>query len=143
LRPFADPSVSFLFGGMFIGRAMSRHGLDRRLALSILTTNWASRSPGTVLAAVGVSVTLVSMWISNTAATAMVFPVTMGIIGVLGAGSGEGVPRFGRSPYASALLLMTAYASSVGGIATPIGTATNVVAMSFFRRPEYFGQPVD
>lgn len=143
LRPFADPSVFFLFGGLFVGRAMNRHGLDRRLALSILTTHWASRSPGTVLAAVGLSVTLVSMWISNTAATAMVFPVTLGIIGVLGAGSGEGAERFGRTPYATALLLMTAYASSVGGIATPIGTATNVVAMGFFEKKEYFGRSAD
>jgi len=143
LAPFADPSAFFLLGGMFIGRAMSKHGLDRRLALSILTTRWAGRSPGTVLAAVGISVTLVSMWISNTAATAMVYPVTMGIIGVLGAGSGLGEHSFSRAPFASALLLMTAYASSVGGIATPIGTGTNVVAMAYFRQREYFGRSAD
>src|SRR5262249_30238926 len=41
------------------------------------------------------------------------------------------------------LLLMTAYASSVGGISTPIGTATNVVAMGYLRQPEYLGQKVD
>jgi sodium-dependent dicarboxylate transporter 2/3/5 len=93
--------------------------------------------------AVGLSVGVTSMWISNTAATAMVFPIAMGMIEVLSAGQGERGRNFARSPYATALLLMTAYASSVGGISTPIGTATNVVAMGFFRRPEYFGQPVD
>jgi len=167
LAPFADPSVFFLLGGLFIGRAMTRHGLDRRLALSILCMRWAGRSPLTVLAAVGLSVTLVSMWISNTAATAMMYPVTLGILRVLAAGQarcsipGEALPRSSfagdlaapgttlqespleRSPYATALLLMTAYASSIGGVATPIGTATNVVAMGFFRREEYFGRPVD
>src|SRR5262249_48609885 len=40
LAPFGNPTLFFLLGGMFIGRAMSRHGLDRRLALSILTTRW-------------------------------------------------------------------------------------------------------
>jgi sodium-dependent dicarboxylate transporter 2/3/5 len=74
------------------------------------------------------------MWISNTAATAMMFPVTMGIIHVLAAGSGEQGAKFARSPYASALLLMTGYASSVGGIATPVGTATNVVALGFLEQ---------
>jgi solute carrier family 13 (sodium-dependent dicarboxylate transporter), member 2/3/5 len=143
LSPFADPSVYFLFGGMFIGRAMTRHGLDRRLALSVLCTRWAGRTPATVLLGVGLSVCLVSMWISNTAATAMIYPVTIGIISVLAAASGSRSESFARSPYASMLLLMTAYASSVGGIATPIGTATNVVAMGFFRRPEYLNQSID
>lgn len=143
LEPFADPSVFFLLGGMFIGRAMTRHGLDRRIALSILCTRWAGRTPATVLLGVGLSVGLVSMWISNTAATAMIYPVTMGIIAVLAAASGAEHGRFARSPYASTLLLMTAYASSTGGIATPIGTATNVVAMGFFKRPEYLNQSID
>lgn len=134
LAPFALPTVFFLFGGLFIGRAMTRHGLDRRLALLILCTSWAGRSPANVLGAIGLGVTLVSMWISNTAATAMMFPVTMGIVHVLTAGSKEGKHGFARSPYASALLLMTAYASSVGGIATPVGTATNVFAIGFLRQ---------
>ncbi len=143
LEPFGNPTLFFLLGGMFIGRAMSRHGLDRRIALSILTAPGAARTPNTLLAAVGLSVMLISMWISNTAATAMICPVTLGIIGVLAAGMEGGEDGFARSPYASALLLMTAYASSVGGIATPIGTTTNVVAMGYFRQTDYFGRPVD
>lgn len=150
LAPLADPAVFFLMGGLFLGRAMTRHGLDRRLALSILCTRWAGRSPTTLLVSVGLSVMLISMWISNTAATAMMYPVTIGIIGVLAAGTAtcagddsDSASRLARSPYASALLLITAYASSVGGIATPIGTATNVVAIGFFRRSEYFGRSAD
>jgi solute carrier family 13 (sodium-dependent dicarboxylate transporter), member 2/3/5 len=141
LTPFADPAVFFLMGGMFIGQAMMRHGLDRRFALSILCSRWAGRSPATVLCGVGLAVCSVSMWVSNTAATAMVYPVTMGLIGVMAIGSGSAA--FARSPYASALLLMTAYASSVGGIVTPIGTTTNVVAMGYFEQPGYFGRSVD
>ena len=150
LAPLADPAVFFLMGGLFLGRAMTRHGLDRRLALSILCTRWAGRGPGSLLAAVGLSVMLISMWISNTAATAMMYPVTLGIISVLAAGTATATNRssdsaadLARSPYASSLLLITAYASSVGGIATPIGTATNVVAIGFFRQPDYFGRSAD
>src|SRR5262245_42994443 len=142
MQSFAEPSVFFMIGGLFIGRAMARHGLDRRIALAILCARWAGRSPGTVLAAVGLGVMLVSMWISNTAATAMMFPVTIGIISVLSAGQPSRGGSFARSPYASALLLMTAFASSVGGIATPIGTATNIVALGFFQQSG-LGQSAD
>lgn len=142
LAPFADPSVFFLLGGMFLARAMTRHGLDRRIALSVLCTPWAGRSPTSVLTALGAAVILVSMWVSNTAATAMVYPVTVGMIQVLAAGSGD-QGRFERSRFATGLLLITAYASSIGGVATPIGTATNVVAMGFFRQPEFFGRSID
>ncbi|MEX2139696.1 MAG: DASS family sodium-coupled anion symporter [Pirellulales bacterium] len=145
--PFADPTVFFLMGGMFIGQAMMRHGLDRRFALAILCSRWAGRSPATVLGGVGLAVGLVSMFVSNTAATAMVFPVTMGLIAVMASGAqqsnGVTAGGFARSPYATALLLMTAYASSVGGIATPIGTTTNVVAMGYFKQEAYFGRSVD
>ena len=140
---FGNPTVFFLVGGMFIGRAMTRHGLDRRMALTILSTRWATKSGSSLLAALGLTTMLLSMWISNTAATAMIYPVTMGMISVLAAGMGPDAAAFPRSRYASALLLMTAYISSAGGIATPIGTTTNVVAMGYFITPEYFGRPID
>ncbi|MBY0589171.1 DASS family sodium-coupled anion symporter [bacterium] len=140
LAPFADPSVFFLLGGMFLARGMVRHGLDRRLALSVLSSSWAGRSPFWLLLAVGLAVGSVSMFVSNTAATAMVYPVVIGIIGVVGASAG---PAFARSRYASCLLLMTAYSASIWGVATPIGTATNVVAMGFLRQPEFLGVSVD
>jgi sodium-dependent dicarboxylate transporter 2/3/5 len=143
LAPFADPSVFFLMGGLFVGRAMARHGLDRRIALALLCTRWAGRSPGTLLAAVLLGVTAVSMWISNTAAAAMMCPVVVGIISTLAAAPRPGAGDFARSRFATALLLATAFGASVGGIATPIGTATNVVAIGFVKRPEVLGASVD
>ncbi len=142
LGPFADPSAYFLVGGMFIGRAMQRHGLDRRFALAILCTRWAGRSPGALLAGVGMAVMLVSMWTSNTAATAMVYPVTLGIISVLAQGAGDAAGSFPQSRFATGLLLATAYASSVGGVATPIGSGTNVLARGLFARPENLGTDI-
>ena len=139
--PFASPSVFFLIGSLFIGCAMMRHGLDKRIAISILSARWAGRSPTTILFGVGVATMAISMWVSNVAATAMVYPITLGIIEVLSLSSGD--PNFRRSKYASSLLLMTGYASTVGGIATPIGTSTNIVARGFFAQKDYFNQTVD
>ena len=139
LAPFADPSAYFLIGGMFIGRAMQRHALDRRFALAILCTHWAGRSPGALLIGVGTAVTLVSMWTSNTAATAMVYPVTLGMIEVLRAGTGDAAGSFRKSRYATGLLLITAYASSVGRVAAPIGSGTNVLARGLFEQKEQLG----
>jgi len=87
---------------------MTRHGLDRRIALSIGLHALGRRTPATVLLGIGLSVGLVSMWISNTAATAMIYPVTMGIIAVLATASGTDHGEFGALAYASTLLLMTA-----------------------------------
>jgi len=141
LAPFADPTAFFLLGGLFVGRAMMKHGLDRRFALMILSSRWAARSPGLLLLTVGGVTTFISMWVSNTATAAMMCPVVVGMIGVLG--SGPQSAAFPTSRYASALLLMVAIASSVGGIATPIGTATNVFAIGFLKRPEVLGRGVD
>ena len=143
LAPFGNPTLFFLLGGMFIGRAMSRHGLDRRIALGLLGARGAVHSPTALLAAIGLAVAFISMWISNTAATAMIFPVTLGIISVLATSQGPSGEGFAQGRYASALMLMTAYASSVGGIATPIGTTTNVVAMGYFRQEAFFGRSID
>lgn len=139
--PFASPSVFFLIGSLFIGCAMSRHGLDRRVAIGILATRWAGRSPSTILLGVGLATMLISMWVSNVAATAMIYPVTLGIIDVLGQTSAD--PHFRHSKYASSLLLMTGYASTIGGVSTPIGTSTNIVARGYFSQDEFFGKSVD
>jgi len=140
LAPFADPTVFFLLGGLFVGRAMTKHGLDRRIALTLLASRWAAGSPGRLLLTVGAATTFVSMWVSNTATTAMMCPVVVGMIAVLDSGSGSG---FARSWFATALLLVVATGSSIGGIATPIGTATNVFAIGFLKRPEVLGRGVD
>src|SRR5439155_6958290 len=105
-------------------------------------TRWAGRTPGTVLTTVALAVTLISMWISNAAAAAMMCPVAVGIVTVLAAARGAPAD-FAKSPYASVLVLAVAFGASVGGIATPIGTATNVVAIGIFRRPEYLARGVD
>ncbi|MGC4007372.1 MAG: SLC13 family permease [Pirellulales bacterium] len=82
------------------------------------------------------------MFISNTAATAIVFPIALRVLALLDEGRGKSGTKsnVSRSHFGTAVLLMTAYASSVGGIATPIGTTTNVVARAMFKQADYFGK---
>jgi solute carrier family 13 (sodium-dependent dicarboxylate transporter), member 2/3/5 len=143
---FSEPTFFFLMGGMYLGLAMMRHGLDRRFALAVLCAPGMGTSPARVLLAIGACVTIMSMFISNTAATAIVFPIALQILDLLEQGQGaESVAKHAvsRSKYGTALLLMSAYASSVGGISTPIGTTTNVIAMGLFRQESYFGRNVN
>lgn len=112
LAPYADP-VIFLFVGSFIlAQAMRQTGLDRRFAFAILARRWATRTPGRVLASVGIITCAISLWVSNTATTAMMLPVGTGLL----AGMGRlGDPRQSRFPIA---LLLRASSVAVG---IPIG----------------------
>lgn len=121
--PFADPVIFLFLGSFVLAEATVASGLDRRLALSVLTIPWVTASPGRVVAIMGVLAAGISMWLSNTATAAMLYPLALAI-----ARSLEGQSR-GRSAFTVALLLTVAYAASIGGIATPVGTPPNLIAI--------------
>ncbi|MBX7222731.1 MAG: DASS family sodium-coupled anion symporter [Blastocatellia bacterium] len=124
---FADP-IMFLFIGAFIlTRAIYLHGLDRRFAYWILTNPWVGERPSRILFAYGFVCCFISMWISNTATAAMMFPIGIAIISTLRKESNN---RLNNS-YASAIMLMCAFAASIGGLATPVGTPTNLIGLGF------------
>ncbi|MBI4603610.1 MAG: SLC13/DASS family transporter [Planctomycetes bacterium] len=130
--PFAD-QLMFLFVGSFIlARAIFVHGLDRRLAFGVLSLGWVGAKPGRILFAFGAVTAFLSAWISNTATTAMMFAIGMAILSFLGAEERGGARLGGR--YATGLMLMTSFAASIGGLATPIGTPPNVIGLGFIRR---------
>lgn len=124
LAPFADPIVFLFLGSFMLSAAMMRHGLDRRLALSVLGLPGVGARPWRLLTVFGAVSLFVSMWISNTATTAMLFPIALGLLRALREGGGAGCGR-----YETAFMLMTAYAASVGGLATPIGTPPNLIGL--------------
>jgi sodium-dependent dicarboxylate transporter 2/3/5 len=76
--------------------------------------------------AIGVATALLSMWISNTAAAAMMLPIALGLVLALHEGGVRESPR--------AILLSLAFAASIGGVATPIGTPPNLIALGFLSR---------
>lgn len=131
--PALGNQVIFLFIGSFIlARSMQIHHLDRRIAYSLLAHPWVGKSTYRTIWTVGLTSWILSMWISNTATVAMLFPVALAIAHTsaqtLQAEAGE-QPGTGRR-YTTGLLLMVAYSGSVGGLATPIGTPPNLIGIA-------------
>ncbi len=119
---FGDPIIFLFLGSFLLAGAMSAHGLDRRIARAILAVPAASASPRRVVVTFLALSAALSMWLSNSATTAMLYPIALGTLGSFGEGAG-------RSPLARALLLACAYGASVGGIGTPVGSPPNLVAI--------------
>ena len=128
--PFADP-IMFLFLGAFVlARAISLHGLDKRFAYRVLSLKWVGDSPARILFAYGAVCCFISMWISNTATVAMMFPIGLAIIRTLRRAEGNAI----SDAYATAMMLICAFGASIGGLATPVGTPTNLIGIGFIER---------
>ncbi len=131
--PFADPLMFLFIGSFILARAIFLHRLDRRLAFGVLSIRWVGARPARILFAFGAVTAFLSAWISNTATTAMMFAIGMAILAFLFDNQ-----RAGGSPisprYATGLMLMTSFAASIGGLATPIGTPPNVIGLGFIRQ---------
>jgi sodium-dependent dicarboxylate transporter 2/3/5 len=131
--PFADPLMFLFIGSFIIARAIFVHHLDRRVAFGVLSLRWVGGRPSRILFAYGAVTAFISAWISNTATTAMMFAIGLSILAFLFAHEKEGGPRVSRR-YATALMLMTSFSASIGGLATPIGTPPNLIGLGFIRR---------
>lgn len=138
--PYADPIVFLFLGGFFIQRAMERWGLHTRLSLLIMRS--AGGSPGGLIAGVMGATAFISLWISNAATAAMMLPIAVSLAQAFeralnapfGPGTGESSARPSHPPYAVrnfglALMLGVAYAATIGGLGTPIGTAPNMLLL--------------
>lgn len=139
LAYFADPIVFLFIGSFILARAMTLHALDKRIALSFLSIRWVGAHPARMLGAMGLVTAVLSMWVSNTATTAMMLPIAVGVLGALhevrvsrGLVAGEMNAR--TWPYATGMMLMIAYAASIGGIGTPVGSPPNLIGIGLIRR---------
>jgi solute carrier family 13 (sodium-dependent dicarboxylate transporter), member 2/3/5 len=132
--PFADPLMFLFIGSFILTRALFVHRLDRRLAFGVLALPGIGAKPGRILVAFGAVTWFLSWWVSNTGTAAMMFPIGVSILAFL---RDEGRPGPGPPPirpgYATGLMLMTSFAASVGGFATPVGSAPNVIGLGFIR----------
>jgi sodium-dependent dicarboxylate transporter 2/3/5 len=127
--PFADPLMFLFIGAFILSRAIFLHGLDRRVAYAVLSLPWVGARPSRILLAFGAVTALISWWISNTATTAMMFGIGLSILAAMRAPGATPIdPR-----YATGLMLMTSFAASIGGLATPVGTPPNVIGLGFIR----------
>jgi sodium-dependent dicarboxylate transporter 2/3/5 len=124
--PFGDPIVFLFLGSFVLAEAMASSGLDRRLALAVLARRAVAASPTRLLAAFAVITAGISAWLNNTATTAMLYPIALSVLAALARAGGHD-PR--RLRWGTALLLAVAWSASIGGIATPVGTAPNMITL--------------
>jgi sodium-dependent dicarboxylate transporter 2/3/5 len=114
----ADPVLALFFGGFALGAAASRHGIDAWVAAAALALSGGSRRR--LLALVMAATAVLSMWMSNIAAAAMMLAALRPLL------RGRGPDDDGRS----ALLLGVAMAANLGGMSTPIGSGPNAIAIA-------------
>jgi sodium-dependent dicarboxylate transporter 2/3/5 len=124
-KSYSDSIIYLFMGGFFLGMAIEKWNLHKRIALSIIRftgTNGNNIILGFILAT-----GFLSMWLSNTATTMMMFPIGASVIHVISkhADSDANIKNFSLT-----LMLSLAYASNFGGIATIIGTPPNVAYIS-------------
>jgi sodium-dependent dicarboxylate transporter 2/3/5 len=116
-RSYADPIIFLFLGGFFLAATTERWDLHKRFALA--TVRAVGTDAPRVVAAFMLAAAVASMWVSNTATTIMMLPVAMAVVGPP-ANSGE-------RGFQLALFLGIAYAASIGGVATLIGTPPNAI----------------
>jgi solute carrier family 13 (sodium-dependent dicarboxylate transporter), member 2/3/5 len=114
---FGDPIVFLFLGTFLLTDAAASHGLNQRLARGVLGSRWVRVHPTRMIWAVAFLGCAISAWANNTATTAMLLPLAL---------SAE---RFGAPRLLTATLLMCSYAPSLGGLATPVGTAPNLIGL--------------
>lgn len=124
---FSDPTIMLFLGGFILAEAMAVQGLDRRFALGILSLNLVKGNAYRILFAFGGIITFLSMWLSNTATAAMMYPIGLGVLGAL---MNLTAANAGKSKFGTGMMLMVAYTASIGGIGTPIGSPPNLIALA-------------
>jgi len=119
---YSSPIVMLLMGGFIIALGIERWGLHKRIALNIVAR--VGSQPAALIFGFMIATALLSMWISNTATTLMMVPLAISAAAALKDESGKLV---------TATLLGVCYAASIAGVATPLGTPTNLIAIARLR----------
>jgi sodium-dependent dicarboxylate transporter 2/3/5 len=122
--PYSNPVVFLFMGGFMIALAMEKWNLHRRIALSIVRRTGVDAN-GIILGFM-LATGFVSMWISNTATAVMMFPIATSVIQLL-TQEKEAHSEKGLRYFSLSMMLGVAYSSSIGGMATLVGTPPNVV----------------
>ncbi|MGI9232260.1 MAG: SLC13 family permease [Woeseiaceae bacterium] len=136
--PYANKVIYLFLGGFIIAFAMQRWNLHRRIALTVLQHvggNGRSLVGGFML-----SSAIISMWVMNTSTTMMLLPIAVSIITVIH-NSVDGMDDKAKQSFQYSLLLGVAYGSTIGGMATLVGTAPNAMFAAFMQ--ESYGTDID
>lgn len=124
-HPYAAPVIFLLLGGFIVAMGMQRWHLHRRIALNIIS--WVGDHPVALIAGFMAASAILSMWISNTATTLMMIPIAISVAQTV---LGE---RAHDHRFTLSLMLGVAWASSIGGLGTIIGTPPNAFVVGYMQ----------
>ncbi len=123
---YYSPILFLVLGGAFVALAIERTGLHRRLALAILARS--SGTPGSLLMAFMIATALISMIVSNTATALIMMPIAVAVLFANGTKDGD------THGIAGALPMGIAFAASIGGLGTLVGSPTNAIAAGLIEK---------
>lgn len=123
--PFFDSVIVLLLGGFILARAMQKHGLDKKIAYTFIDA--FGNKPTKFLFGIMLVTAFLSMWMTNTATTALILPIAIVIL------TKTGLEPL-KSNYSKAVVLGIAFAATIGGIGTLIGSTPNPMAQEFLAK---------
>ncbi|MBD1397837.1 SLC13/DASS family transporter [Pontibacter sp. JH31] len=121
------PIILLFIGSFLLARSMTRHGLDKRIALFILSRRVFQKSLFSLFLGFSLVSYMLSMWVSNSVTVAMLLPLTIGVVQLIHE------PGSHKSP-APFFLLGIAYSASIGGISTIIGSPPNLIGVNYLAK---------
>lgn len=128
-KAYSNPVIFLFMGGFMIGLAIQKWNLHKRIALNIVKVTGTSGNR--IILGFIIASGFLSMWLSNTATTMMMFPIALSVISVI---KEHEKPGPGFLNFSLVLMLVIAYASNIGGMATPIGTPPNVAFIGYIEK---------
>jgi len=128
-KSYSNPVIFLFMGGFMLGLAIEKWNLHKRIALHIVRR--MGTSGDRIILGFIIATGFISMWISNTATTMMMFPIALSVIVVMKDHEGH---HPGFLNFSLVLMLVIAYASNIGGMATIIGTPPNVAFVGFIEK---------
>jgi sodium-dependent dicarboxylate transporter 2/3/5 len=131
--PYANPVIFLFLGGFIIARALEQSGLHKRIALT--TIGLVGTRPANLVGGFMVATAFISLWVSNTATMLMMYPMATSVIAYAERDTARADPRF-----ATTLILGIAFAASIGGVGTIIGTPPNALLAGFLS--ETYGREI-
>ncbi len=140
---FSDDTVFLFIGSFIIAEAMVVHGLHRRLAYRVLSMKAVGGSTYRIILAFGLIGALTSPVMSNTAGAAMMLPIAIGVMGVVGSMVTRqlgGDRKVERLRFGAALMLVITYGITVGGLLLPIGSPPNLIGRQLLE--DETGEPI-
>lgn len=128
-KAYSNPVIFLFMGGFMIGLAIEKWNLHKRIALNIVKRTGTSGNR--IILGFIIATGFLSMWLSNTATTMMMFPIALSVIAVMKQHEQTGT---NFKNFSLVLMLVIAYASNIGGMATVIGTPPNVAFVGFIEK---------